>query len=211
MLDGIIFDVDGTLWDARAQVVQAWDTAKRQMVGLPLGMTVEEATGLFGKTMDEIAWNMFPEFTKEQAVEYSAECFQRENALLKDNPGVMYDGVREMVRELAQRYPLFIVSNCQCGYIEIMMEAGGLTDYFSGHLCYGDTETSKGKTIRTLMKRHGLEHVIYVGDTQGDADACKEADVPFLFVEYGFGTVDETYPRAKTVQDIPRVLAELDR
>ena len=26
-----------------------------------------------------------------------------------------------------------------------------------------------------------------MGDTQGDADACQKADVPFILADYGFG------------------------
>ena len=41
------------------------------------------------------------------------------------------------------------------------------------------------------MSEHGITDAVYIGDTQGDADACKEADVPFVFAEYGFGSVKE--------------------
>ena len=86
---------------------------------------------------------------------------------------------------------LYIVSNCQCGYIEVMLKTTGLGKYVTDTLCFGQTQTSKGRTIRTLMEKNGLKDVFYVGDTQGDADACKEAQIPFVFATYGFGNVPD--------------------
>ena len=90
--------------------------------------------------------------------------------------------------ELARNHRLFIVSNAQCGYPELCIDKLGLGDYIQGHLCFGDTGTSKGQTIRTLMARHNIESCIYIGDTQGDYEATREAGVPFLWCAFGFGT-----------------------
>lgn len=211
MLDGIIFDVDGTLWDARKQVGEAWFEAKYNMTGERTAWSFEKLTGMFGRPMSDICLALFPDYPEEKAMEYGEQCFDAELEHLRGNPGILFDGVREMLAELKRSYPLYIVSNCQCGYIEVLLESSNLGEFFSDFLCYGETRTSKGQTIRTLMKRNGLENVIYIGDTQGDADACAEADVPFLFVEYGFGSVENTYPTAKTVQDIPTVVAQMSQ
>ncbi|MFR7899958.1 MAG: hypothetical protein ACLU6Y_09110 [Ruminococcus sp.] len=33
-----------------------------------------------------------------------------------------------------------------------------------------------------------LKDPVYVGDTLGDFNACRKADIPFIFAEYGFGS-----------------------
>ena len=44
------------------------------------------------------------------------------------------------------------------------------------------------------MERNCLKNPVYVGDTQGDYEACQKAGVPFIFAEYGFGaTKDNNY------------------
>ena len=45
--------------------------------------------------------------------------------------------------------------------------------------------------ILKLMEKNNLTSPVYVGDTQGDADSCKKAGIPFIFAEYGFGQVDK--------------------
>lgn len=58
----------------------------------------------------------------------------------------MYDGVVDTVKKLSEKYPLFIVSNCQCGYIEAMLNASGLGSYIKDHLCFEETQTPKSQT-----------------------------------------------------------------
>ena len=164
-MDGIIFDVDGTLWNSTDAVAKAWTKAIQENSDLDL-------------------------------------CFEYENQLLAKEPCPVFDGVVETFQKLSKKHKLFIVSNCACGYIEVMLSTSGLDKYVTDTLCFGQTNTSKGKTIRTLMERNNLKDVVYVGDTQGDADACKEADVPFIFAEYGFGNVPDAKTRIKDISDL---------
>ena len=96
----------------------------------------------------------------------------------------------ETLKELNKRYPLFVVSNCQAGYIELVFEKTGLGKYFTGHLCPGDSGEAKAANIRSIAKKYQLKAPVYVGDTFGDYQACQEAGVPFVFASYGFGQVD---------------------
>ena len=51
-MDGIIFDVDGTLWDSTDTVAESWNTAIRENSSLDLVVDRQILSGLFGKTMD---------------------------------------------------------------------------------------------------------------------------------------------------------------
>lgn len=201
-LDGIIFDVDGTIWDSTDVVADSWNVAIETYTNSDVRVTAAQLKQLFGKTMDEICDVIFPDLTKEEKDFFAEKCYEVENERLLTYPGKMYDDVYETMKELARRYPLFIVSNCQKDYIPITLEATGMTAFFTDHLCFGDTNTSKGQTIRTLMKKNNLEHVIYVGDTQGDADACKEAEVPFVWASYGFGCVPDAKEHIDSIKQL---------
>jgi phosphoglycolate phosphatase len=112
--------------------------------------------------------------------------------LLDDPCDIGYPGVVETLEELAKRYRLFIVSNSQAGYPQTTMEKLGISHLIEGHLCFGDTGTDKGTTIRILMEKHGIQSAVYIGDTQGDYEASCNAGLPFVWVTYGFG-VPEGY------------------
>ena len=85
-------------------------------------------------------------------------CFQYENRYLETHPGKLYDGVTDTLAVLSGQYPLFIVSNCQKGYIEVLLRTCSLEPFIKDHLCFGETQTSKGQTILSLMKRNGLKN-----------------------------------------------------
>lgn len=63
--DGIIFDVDGTLWDSTPIVAKAWTQAVLECGIKDRIVTAEELKQLFGKTMSVIAASLFPEASKE--------------------------------------------------------------------------------------------------------------------------------------------------
>lgn len=201
-MDSIIFDVDGTIWDSTQSVADSWNIAIKKHSGLDLTLDPVSLSRVFGKTMTEIADAVFPDLDPAERVKLLDFCFEEENRYLETHPGIVYEGVAETIRELAGRYPLFIVSNCQCGYIEVMLKTTGLAPYIKDHLCFGETQTPKGDTIRTLVARNGLKTPVYVGDTRGDADACKAAGVPFIFAEYGFGDVPDARMRIRTFSDL---------
>ena len=201
-MDSIIFDVDGTIWDSTQSVADSWNIAIKKHSGLDLTLDPVSLSRVFGKTMTEIADAVFPGLDPAERMKLLDFCFEEENRYLETHPGIVYEGVAETIRELAGRYPLFIVSNCQCGYIEVMLKTTGLAPYIKDHLCFGETQTPKGDTIRTLVARNGLKTPVYVGDTRGDADACKAAGVPFIFAEYGFGDVPDAEKRIRTFAEL---------
>ena len=189
--ESLIFDIDGTLWDSRALVAEGYNIQLKKEGLEHLCVTAEDLKPLFGKVMTEIADAILASIDPSDRYDLMERCMETENKYLFENEcKIGYPGILETVKELAKKYRLFIVSNSQCGYPELCMEKLGLTPYIEGHLCFGDTGTSKGKTIRTLMEKHNIENCAYVGDTQGDYEATVEADVPFIWATYGFGTPD---------------------
>ena len=186
--ESLIFDIDGTLWDSRALVAEGYNIQLKEEGLAHLCVTAEELKPLFGKVLEEIADILFVSIPVPERYALMARCMRTENLHMHRDPCCIgYPCIRETMEELAKRYRLFIVSNSECGYPELCMEKLGLTPYIEGHLCYGDTGTSKGKTIRTLMEKHSIGKCVYVGDTQGDYEATLEAGIPFIWASYGFG------------------------
>ena len=208
-MDSIIFDVDGTLWDSTDSVARLWNLAIQENSSLDLTITENALQQVFGKTMTEIADTLFSRLPEKERMKLLEICFQYENRYLETHPGKLFDGVTDTLAALSGQYPLFIVSNCQQGYIEVLLRTCSLEPFIKDHLCFGETQTSKGQTILTLMKRNGLKNPVYVGDTRGDADACAEAGIPFIFAGYGFGDVPDAKMRISKFTDLKDLVCQL--
>lgn len=96
-----------------------------------------------------------------------------------------------MLESLSQKYKLFIVSNCQEGYIEAFYNYHQLETYFIDYENPGRTGLSKGENIKLIIERNQLKSPVYIGDTLGDQQAAKAAGIPFVYANYGFGEVEE--------------------
>lgn len=206
--DSIILDVDGTIWDTTPIVAKAWNKAIDKLFPQVAPVTADILKGQFGKTMDVIGQNLFgclePE---EQKTLLDQCCVEEQFALEQNEEDITYEGVVETIRALAANLPLFIVSNCQAGYIELVIKKLGIEDCITDFECFGNNGLTKDKNIKLVVERNKLKSPVYVGDTQGDLEACKLAGVPFIWAEYGFGKVCENDIAGK-VKSFPD-LAEL--
>lgn len=205
--ESLILDIDGTLWDSRTLVAEGYNIQLRQEGLECYCVDAKRLKSLFGKVMSDIADALFPDLEETERYALMERCMERENRYLEENPcEIGYPGVKETLTELAKNHRLFIVSNSQCGYPDLCIEKLGLKDLILGHLCFGDTGTAKGETIRTLMTKYGITSAVYVGDTQGDRDASAAAGIPFIWASYGFDRPDSFDARIDSVPDLLTVV-----
>ena len=201
--DGIILDVDGTLWDSTPIVAGAWTRAVQEG-GVPERIvTADELKGLFGRTMDVIADCLLPQLSPKERYAIMDVCCRYEHEALQNDPcHICYPGVMETIRKLSGQVKVFIVSNCQDGYIQSFYSGNHTAKYFKDCECIGVTGKSKGANIRLVMERNGLKSPVYIGDTQGDADAAAQAGIPFIYAAYGFGQVKACDAEIHTFEEL---------
>ena len=201
--ESLIFDIDGTLWDSRQLVAEGYNIQLEKEGLQHLFVTAEDLRPLFGKVMTEIADTILASIDPRERYELMERCMKTENDYLFANEcKIGYPKVKETLAELSKKHRLFIVSNSQRGYPELCIEKLGLGDYIKGYLCFGDTGTSKGKTIRTLIEKHNIGSCIYIGDTQGDLEACREAGIPFIFCTYGLGQAESWDAKIDSIEEL---------
>lgn len=187
--NGIIFDLDGTLWNTTETIVPVWNKVLVSHKETKKQLTVDEMNGYMGKTLEEIAAIMLPLLPLEKAVCIIKECCKAESAYLEKAGGKLYDGLEDTLEKLKEKYMLFIVSNCQNGYLQAFLNHHRLSNYFDDYEMSGRTGLTKGENIRIVMERNNLDKAVYVGDTEGDFSAAKQAGVSFIYAQYGFGKV----------------------
>ena len=208
MKKGIIFDLDGTLWDSLDHVVESWNDVMRRE-GYDKQITRGELVKQVGKPMDVIMAEMAPEIPLDERTRLMDVCVSDENEYVAVHGGVLYPGLEDALAELRGKYPLFIVSNCQAGYIEAFFTAHKLQNYFADYECWGNTGLSKGENIRMVMGRNRLHRAVYIGDTAGDESAARDAGIPFVFASYGFGEAAAPDAAVSSLSELPAIVGKL--
>lgn len=210
MKKGIIFDMDGTLWDSAENVARSWTEVIQKEYSIDRVITTEQIQSVMGRTMDVIADILFAdELDREKRMEMMHRCVAYENDYLREKGGELYPELEETLKKLKTDYHLYIVSNCQSGYIEAFLDYYGFAEYFEDIECFGNNGYQKGKNIRLLADRNELTDAVYVGDIQGDYDATMEAGLKFIHAAYGFGTINAEVDKIENFAQLVEVAAQV--
>lgn len=206
--DSIIFDLDGTLWDSCRRVAESWHITLTQRFGQTETPSAADVLSIMGMTGAQIAERFFQGIGPDP-LEVFQTCARDASAYLQTHGGDLYPGVEDMLQTLSAQLPLFIVSNCQSGYIESFLAVTGLAPYFKDFACEGSTGLSKTENIRLVAARNGLRAPVYVGDTAMDERSATAAGLPFIHAAYGFGAAEHPLAVISSPRELPDVLAAL--
>ncbi|MDE7321709.1 MAG: HAD family hydrolase [Lachnospiraceae bacterium] len=209
-VEAIIFDLDGTMWNALEGIRKTWNqVVANHPEYRKEPISSEELEGCLGLPMTDIAGRLFSNTTAEQQQKLMEECCEVENAYLSEHGGILYPKLEETLTELKKSYKLFVVSNCQKGYIESFIKAHKLADYFDDIECWGNNLFSKGENNKLIMKRNGVTRAVYVGDTAGDEESARIAGIPFIFAKYGFGEAKSPDYVLEEFSQLPAVMEKI--
>lgn len=204
----IFFDLDGTLWDALIQIMEAWNKAMKENK-LNYTFSLETIKSFMGLTPLETAPLAFKDVSLKKGLKYFALCLNEEILYLQNNPGKLYPHEEEILKFLSNKYPLFIISNSDKGYIETYLKAYNFNKYFKGHVCAGDTNLEKWENINLVKNNYNYKEVIYIGDTKKDFLESQKANVNFIHASYGFGKIDESVLKINSLQELPNLVEKV--
>ena len=207
----LLFDLDGTLWDSAQEVAQSWNIVMHKYHPEFPVLTADDINAVMGRTMDDIARTLLTEMDPSERKSLFKECEEYEIEYVAEHGGILFPKVRETLQELQDSgYRMAIVSNCQAGYIEAFFKSMNMKQYFCDMEEWGNTKLSKAENIRLVMERNGFEKAVYIGDTDRDQAAAKDAKVPFIHAAYGFGSSYDPEGVIQSFSELPGLLADSD-
>lgn len=197
--DSIIFDMDGTLWDAVDSYREVWLQTFRDL-SLTYTVSREQLIECMGKTIDTIYTRLIND--NDCRHEFLKQLEYNEMHMMPTLGGTLYPGVGQWIPRLAREYKLLMVSNCGSDGLHNFLRFTDLKPYFTDTLTYCQTKLQKDGNIRLLAKCHDLKSPIYVGDTEGDCQSAHRAGIPMMHVEWGFGSATNADYRANSVEHL---------
>lgn len=188
MIESLIFDMDGTMWDAVDSYARIWDITFAECGVTRRPVSRQELLDQMGRHLEDILADLAPAGADLSHIIGVLDA--NEKRLMPTLGGKLYPGVFDTVQALHKRgVKLFMVSNCGSEGLNNFMAFAGITECITDSRTHGGNGLSKDENIRQLVERYGLRNVYYVGDTAGDCAASHAAGIPMIGCTYGFGDV----------------------
>lgn len=202
MNKAIIFDLDGTLWDTTKEVAKVWNE-----IGKIYNLNIEDnqIKSIMGLTKKEIIQYLFNDDI-ELGEKFIEDCQNKENEYLSQFGGRIYKNTVKAIKMIYEDHKLFIVSNCQAGYIEAFLDYYELRKYFTDYESSGNTGENKETNIKMIMQRNNIEDAIYVGDTIKDYVSAKRNNIKFIWAKYGFGNCNNYDNYIEDIIDLVNII-----
>ena len=198
-MKALVFDLDGTLVDTKYDMLEAgnlvfesqgWATRLEGFSGLQTAIQGGRAILRYGLKEEGISFN-------DELLKDYYQLYLNNYDTVLDNKSVNYDGVGATLEKLQiMGVKLGLCTNKPEKHARELLKRLGLINFFKTSFIGSDTVGVANpdpnpllEAIYRLNKRP--EEVFFVGDTNTDAEAAKNANVDFIFCEYGHGSIYE--------------------
>jgi phosphoglycolate phosphatase len=203
----LIFDLDGTLIDSRADLAASGNHA-RGALGLP-ALPVTQVVGYVGDGVDKLIERLVPDATKRSAAKQAFEAHYRLHCCDATRP---FDGLVDALDALrAQGWRLAVATNKPDAFTHLILRGCGIADRFAAvRGGDGPRKPDPGQLHAILDELHGdAAQSWMIGDHHTDIRAGRAAGCRVLFCGWGMGHADGEAVDATVAEPsgLPTVLA----
>ena len=187
----VLFDLDGTLVDTAPDLIRAHNHVMKKF-GYPT-KSINELKNAVGKGAKAIMakgngkWEWFDEKIKNEMTDEFLS-FYKKNIL---HESTLLNGVKEFLKWCKNQNISMAVCTNKTEHLAIdllkKIEIYDFFEYVSGHNTFEYCKPDPRHLLRTIEMINGDKNKsIMIGDSETDANAAKEAEIPMILLKYGY-------------------------
>ena len=187
----VLFDLDGTLVDTAPDLIRAHNHVMKKF-GYPT-KSINELKNAVGKGAKAIMakgngkWEWFDEKIKNEMTDEFLS-FYKKNIL---HESTLLNGVKEFLKWCKNQNISMAVCTNKTEHLAIdLLKKIKIYDFFeyvSGHNTFEYCKPDPRHLLRTIEMLNGdKDKSIMIGDSETDANAAKEAEIPMILLKYGY-------------------------
>ena len=187
----VLFDLDGTLVDTAPDLIRAHNHVMKKF-GYPT-KSINELKNAVGKGAKAIMakgngkWEWFDEKIKNEMTDEFLS-FYKKNIL---HESTLINGVKEFLKWCKNQNISMAVCTNKTEHLAIdLLKKIKIYDFFeyvSGHNTFEYCKPDPRHLLRTIEMLNGdKDKSIMIGDSETDANAAKEAEIPMILLKYGY-------------------------
>jgi len=201
----IIFDMDGTLVNSSLTIANAINYVRKN-----LGFEAMEQESIL-RMVNDHTLNPAKTFYHAEAFDSDHErWFSEYYSKNHENELVLYEGIKEMLKSLKEEgHTLAVATNAYRGSTIESLTHLDVYDLFDAIACYDDVK--KGKPYPDMLHKileelnYSNEMSIFIGDGSRDEMASKNANIPYVMVDWGFTDHSKA---VRSVDELKNILLE---
>lgn len=207
MLQSIIFDMDGTLFQTdkilelsledtfnHLRSLNKWDSVTpidkyREIMGVPLPKVWEA---------------LLPNHSIEVREQVDAYFLERLIENIKSGKGALYPNLQEVFCYLKENnYSIYIASNGLTEYLKAIVHYYNLDNWVTETFSIQQIQTlDKGDLVKTIIEKYDIKKAAVVGDRLSDINAAKNNELIAIGCNFDFAQEDELTQADFVIDDL---------
>ena len=207
MLQSLIFDMDGTLFQTEKILELSLDDTFNHLRSLQLWDTVtpiDKYREIMGVPLPKVWEALLPNHSSEVRAQTDAYFLERLIENIRSGKGALYPNVEKIFSYLKENnYSIYIASNGLTEYLQAIVSYYGLNNWVTETFSIQQIQTlNKGDLVKTIIEKYDIKRAAVVGDRLSDIHAAKNNGLIAIGCNFDFAQADELAQADFVIDDL---------
>lgn len=207
MLQSLIFDMDGTLFQTEKILELSLDDTFNHLRSLNLWDTVtpiDKYREIMGVPLPKVWEALLPNHSNEIREQTDAYFLERLVENIRNGKGALYSNVEEVFSYLKENnYFIYIASNGLTEYLQAIVSYYNLDNWVTETFSIQQIQTlNKGDLVKTIIKKYDIKRAAVIGDRLSDINAAKDNGLIAIGCNFDFAQEDELAQADFVINDL---------